>query len=74
MQWVVLLVLSVQIPLSKKIIAGGSSGAIASFICVPCDLMKVSLHVKEETPTFAVLFLSYNHTNIILCLTADTIS
>eukprot|EP00038_Savillea_parva_P019172 m.26681 g.26681 ORF g.26681 m.26681 type:complete len:298 (-) comp4337_c0_seq1:1899-2792(-) len=34
-----------EIPLSKKIIAGGSSGAIASFICVPCDLMKVRLQV-----------------------------
>jgi hypothetical protein len=34
-------ILWLQIPLMKKIIAGGSAGAIASFICVPCDLMKV---------------------------------
>ena len=30
-----------QIPLSKKFFAGGLSGALASFICVPTDLMKV---------------------------------
>lgn len=34
-----------QIPLAKKIIAGGGAGAIASFLCVPTDLMKVRLQV-----------------------------
>lgn len=34
-----------DIPLHMKLIAGGSAGAIASFICVPTDLMKVRLQV-----------------------------
>lgn len=34
-----------EIPLWKKFVAGGGSGAVASFICVPTDLMKVRLQV-----------------------------
>eukprot|EP00041_Stephanoeca_diplocostata_P012772 m.214811 g.214811 ORF g.214811 m.214811 type:complete len:298 (+) comp19081_c0_seq1:153-1046(+) len=39
-----------QIPLYKKFIAGGMSGAIASYICVPTDLMKVRLQLDGMKP------------------------